>query len=52
MNTKATHIVEYMCSYCGAKVKLAKGGGRPAPGKCPRKKNGGPHRWRFNRNLC
>lgn len=52
MNTKATHMVEYMCSYCGAKAKSVKGGGRPSPGKCPRKKNGGPHSWRFNRNLC
>ncbi len=41
--------VEYMCSYCGRKTTKAKNQGRPLPGRCPRKKNGGPHSWRKNR---
>ena len=52
MSTEAMHMVEYMCAYCGTKKILPKKGGRPSPGKCSRKKNGGPHTWRFNRNIC
>ena len=30
-------ITEYICTWCGKKVKRAKGEGRPEPGYCPRK---------------
>ena len=36
-------FVQYMCRYCGAKETKSISFGRPMPGKCPRKKNGGPH---------
>lgn len=41
--------IEYMCSYCGKKSTRPPLAGRPAPGTCPRKANGGPHSWRINR---
>lgn len=49
-------ITEYICTWCGKKVKQAKGEGRPAPGNCPRKpadKEGHmkPHTWRINRKF-
>lgn len=40
---------EYMCTYCGRKIIRAASVGRPDPGKCPRKSNGGPHSWVVNR---
>lgn len=43
--------IEYMCSYCGRKTVKGENFGRPDPGKCPRKTNGGPHSWRKNRVL-
>lgn len=43
--------IEYMCSYCGKRSTKSEGFGRPEPGKCPRKSNGGPHSWRKNRVL-
>ena len=43
--------IEYMCTHCGKKVNRGDKAGRPAPGKCPRKKNGGPHSWVKNRKL-
>lgn len=52
MSTGPFHMVEYICTYCGMKARVTKTGGRPSPGKCSRKKNGGPHTWRFNRNIC
>lgn len=47
-------ITEYICTYCGKKVRQTKGEGRPDPGYCPRKprdKSGQmkPHTWRINR---
>lgn len=44
-------LIEWMCSYCGDRKIKPKTGGRPTPGKCPRKKNGGPHTWRMNRRI-
>lgn len=41
--------VEYMCRYCGKKVTRGSNSGRPMPGVCPRKSNGGPHSWVINR---
>ena len=41
--------IEYMCSYCGRKMTIGENTGRPLPGVCPRKQNGGPHSWRVNR---
>ena len=43
--------IEYMCIYCGKKTMRNESAGRPMPGKCPRKSNGGPHIWRKNRVL-
>lgn len=40
---------EYMCTYCGKKVTRGATFGRPSPGKCPGKSNGGPHSWVVNR---
>jgi ribosomal protein L40E len=42
-------FVQYMCRYCGAKETKSISFGRPMPGKCPRKKNGGPHSWVVNK---
>ena len=42
---------EYMCAWCGKIVLMNRNAGRPQPGKCPRKKNGGPHSWRVNRTV-
>ena len=41
--------IEYMCRNCGRKTIKKKRDGRPMPGKCPRKANGGPHSWVKNR---
>lgn len=41
--------IEYMCSYCGKKTTRSETMGRPMPGKCPKKANGGPHSWKINR---
>lgn len=46
---QATKRIEYMCSYCGRKIIKSSTHGRPDPGICPRKVNGGPHSWRINR---
>lgn len=43
--------IEYMCTHCGKKEIRSENAGRPKPGKCPRKTNGGPHIWRKNRVL-
>lgn len=45
---------EYICIFCGKKVKHSNAAGRPMPGNCPRKPKyaGGklrPHTWRVNR---
>ena len=50
MEKKPTRI-EYMCSYCGKRESKGIAFGRPMPGKCPRKANGGPHSWRINRKF-
>lgn len=50
MDKKPTRI-EYMCSYCGKRESKGIAFGRPMPGKCPRKANGGPHSWRINRKF-
>ena len=38
-------LVKWVCTACGQRQQRAKSAGRPAPGKCPRKKNGGGHSW-------
>ncbi len=38
-------LVKWVCSACGQRQQRAKSAGRPAPGKCPRKKNGAGHSW-------
>lgn len=43
--------IEWMCTHCGRKTTRTKAIGRPDPGHCPRKKNGGPHTWVKNREL-
>lgn len=43
--------IEYMCTYCGRKTIKSTRAGRPEPGRCPRKTNGGPHHWVQNRKL-
>lgn len=47
-------ITEYICTWCGKKVRQGRGEGRPMPGNCPRKptdKNGNmkPHTWKVNK---
>mgnify|MGYP000143771160 CR=1 FL=1 len=47
MTIKRPEWTEYICTWCGAKIKSC---GRPAPGNCPRKgkdSNGRPkpHTW-------
>lgn len=42
-------FVEYMCTHCGRKEVRPKTGGRPMPGKCPRKEGNKPHTWVKNR---
>ncbi len=46
-----TKRIEYMCTHCGKKETRSENTGRPNPGKCPRKSNGGPHVWVKNRVL-
>ncbi len=41
--------IEYVCSYCGRIEAKGKKYGRPSPGVCPRKVNGGSHTWKINR---
>jgi len=48
MEKKVTAI-EYMCTYCGKKVARTVNGGRPDPGKCPRRQREQVHRWVINR---
>jgi len=43
--------IEYMCRLCGQKRTMSQSRGRPEPGRCPRTKNGGPHRWLVNRRF-
>lgn len=43
--------IEYMCTTCGRKEVKSITFGRPAPGTCPRKSNGGPHSWVINKKL-
>ena len=38
-------LVKWVCTTCGQRQQRAKSAGRPNPGKCPRKKNGGGHSW-------
>lgn len=38
-------LVKWVCKNCGLKQQRAKSAGRPLPGKCPRKKDGGGHSW-------
>ena len=37
--------VKWVCTTCGQRQQRFKSQGRPAPGRCPRKKNGGGHSW-------
>lgn len=46
---KEPRTAEYKCTYCGKVVHRGINTGRPDPGTCPRKKNGGPHSWAINR---
>ncbi len=50
-HTSESRYIEYMCRYCGKKSKKAKPQGRPDPGACPKRPNGGPHSWIVNRRL-
>ena len=43
--------IEYMCRVCGKKEMRFTSLGKPQPGKCPKKPNGGPHSWTVNRKL-
>jgi len=36
---------KWVCTVCGQTVYRPKTAGRPSPGRCWRKKNGGPHSW-------
>ena len=38
-------LIRWRCTTCGQMQQRAKSAGRPNPGKCPRKKNGGGHSW-------
>ena len=51
MASKSTpsQMVEWMCTCCGQRTTRFKSNGRPLPGKCSRRSNGGPHRWVKNR---
>lgn len=47
-------VTEYICTYCGKKIRRTKNQGRPDPGNCPRKPKDAsghmkPHTWRINR---
>ncbi len=44
-------MIEYMCRFCGQKKMISQSRGRPEPGHCPRKTNGGPHSWVVNRRF-
>ncbi len=44
-------MIEYMCRFCGQKKMISQSRGRPEPGHCPRKANGGPHSWIVNRRF-
>lgn len=43
--------IEYMCTFCGKKVRKHKNLGRPEPGYCPRRVGNQPHRWVKNREV-
>ena len=43
--------IEWMCRNCGQKQIKVVSVGRPMPGRCPRSKSGGPHRWVRNRSI-
>ena len=48
--------IEYICTWCGAKIIRGATSGRPSPGNCPRKpkdRDGKmkPHTWRINRKI-
>lgn len=49
MSSTKVNWIEYMCTYCGTKTSRPVSKGRPAPGKCPRRKSDLPHRWVINR---
>ena len=47
---------EYICTWCGQRIKRSGLAGRPAPGYCPRRPRGrdgkmSPHVWRVNRRF-
>lgn len=50
MGTRAPRV-EWMCRYCGRRITNFKSNGRPLPGRCPRRPNGGPHAWVKNREI-
>ncbi len=50
-NKKEVRSIEYMCRTCGHKTIKRFNYGRPEGGKCPKKKNGGPHSWVVNRKI-
>lgn len=43
--------IEWMCTTCGKKEYKSPNGGRPSPGKCPKKKNQSHHTWVKNRTI-
>ena len=54
--TQKNYMIEYICTYCGAKKLKGLNMGRPEPGACPRKGKTAdgrpkPHSWRRNRTI-
>lgn len=52
----AKGVIEYICTWCGAKVIRGPTLGRPQPGCCPRKPRGRdgkmrPHTWTINKRM-
>lgn len=52
----AKGVIEYICTWCGAKVIRGPTLGRPQPGCCPRKPRGRdgkmrPHTWTINKRI-
>lgn len=51
-----TVMIEYMCRYCGQRIRKSSTQGRPNPGACPKKgktRDGRtqPHTWIINRKF-
>lgn len=46
---KEIRTIQYKCRFCGKTQTRSANAGKPDPGICPRKANGGPHTWIINR---